>query len=149
MKNFIYLKMKKLILAIALTVISQCLYASTESPSMEENQNEMAYFLSSSIPEKTLASLIRSAESQGIPVYFNGLIDDSIDKTAKYMLFLVQKYKIKGVEIDPNRFEYYGIRAVPALVKRCGDKFDIIYGSGSITQSLSYIDSEGDCKNEK
>ncbi|EMQ5759666.1 TPA: type-F conjugative transfer system pilin assembly protein TrbC [Proteus mirabilis] len=120
-----------------------------ESPNMEENKNEVAYFLSSSIPEKTLASLIRSAESQGIPVYFNGLIDDSVDKTAKYMLYLVQKYKISGVEIDPNRFEYYGVRAVPALVKRCGGKFDIIYGSGSISGSLSIIDSEGDCKNEK
>ncbi|WP_272664074.1 MULTISPECIES: type-F conjugative transfer system pilin assembly protein TrbC [unclassified Providencia] len=141
--------MKKILFAMMLTIISQSVHASVESPSMEENKNEMAYFLSASIPEKTLASLIRSAENQGIPVYFNGLIDDSVDKTAKYMLYLAQKYKIKGVEIDPNRFEYYGVKAVPALVKRCGDKFDIIYGSGSIVQSLSYIDSEGDCKNEK
>lgn len=141
--------MKKILFAMMLTLISQSVYASIESPSMEENRHEMAYFLSASIPEKTLASLIRSAENQEIPVYFNGLIDDSVDKTAKYMLYLVQKYKIKGVEIDPNRFEYYGVKAVPALVKRCGDKFDIIYGSGSIVQSLSYIDSEGDCRDEK
>ncbi|MEM7998823.1 type-F conjugative transfer system pilin assembly protein TrbC [Morganella morganii] len=115
---------------------------------MESNQYETAYFLSASIPEKTLASLIRSAESRGIPVYFNGLIDDSVDKTAKYILYLVRKYKINGIEIDPNRFEYYGIKAVPALVKRCGERFDIIYGSVAIKESLELIESEGECANE-
>lgn len=141
--------MRKILLTMIFTLFPILSYGNMESPNMEENKNEVAYFLSSSIPEKTLASLIRSAESQGIPVYFNGLIDDSVDKTAKYMLYLVQKYKINGVEIDPNRFEYYGVRAVPALVKRCGGKFDIIYGSGAISDSLSIIDLEGDCKNEK
>lgn len=119
----------------------------SESPSMESNPDETVYFLSASIPEKTLASLIRAAESRGIPVYFNGLIDDSVDKTAKYILYLVQKYKINGIEIDPYRFEYYGIKAVPALVRRCGDNFDVIYGSGSLKESLNLIESEGDCKN--
>ncbi|PHM59560.1 type-F conjugative transfer system pilin assembly protein TrbC [Xenorhabdus ishibashii] len=143
--------MKKLFLAILISLSTSFSYADneTESLNMEQNKNELAYFLSSSIPEKTLASLIKAAENQGVPVYFNGLIDDSVDKTAKYMLYLVQKYKIQGVEIDPNRFEYYGVKAVPALVKRCGEAFDIIYGSGSILQSLSIIDSEGDCRYEK
>ncbi|MBT0513757.1 type-F conjugative transfer system pilin assembly protein TrbC [Morganella morganii subsp. morganii] len=140
--------MKKII-ALLLSVSFSCFAGNvSESPAMESNQYETAYFLSASIPEKTLASLIRSAESRGIPVYFNGLIDDSVDKTAKYILYLVRKYKINGIEIDPNRFEYYGIKAVPALVKRCGEKFDIIYGSVAIKESLELIESEGECANE-
>lgn len=141
MKKFIFL----FTLFFSLSCIANEIF---ESQSMEENKYEIAYFLSASIPEKTLASLMKSAENKNIPIYFNGLIDDSVDKTAKYILYLVQKYKVNGIEIDPNRFEYYNIKAVPALIKRCDNKFDIIYGSGSIEQSLDIIKLEGDCKNE-
>ncbi|TNH04062.1 type-F conjugative transfer system pilin assembly protein TrbC [Testudinibacter sp. TR-2022] len=113
------------------------------------NANEYGYFVSFSIPEKELVFLIEEAERHQIPVYLNGLVHDDMQATVKAMLYLVNKYNINGVLIDPVRFSYYQISAVPALVKKCGHQFDVIYGDINLKQGLSMIEREGDCKNER
>lgn len=110
------------------------------------SENEMAYFVSFSMPESQIVSAIKSAERNNIPIYINGLIDESMPKTAKAMLYLVQKHKVRGVLVDPMRFNYYGISSVPALAKKCGSKFDVVFGNANIDQLIELIDSEGDCK---
>ncbi|NNH97761.1 type-F conjugative transfer system pilin assembly protein TrbC [Pasteurella multocida] len=112
-------------------------------------ENEKAYFVSFSIPEPQLVAVMKSAERHDIPIYIRGLIGDNLDQTAKAILYLAQKYDVQGVLVDPNRFSYYDINAVPALVKKCGDKFDVIFGNGKIEQSLELINKEGECKNDK
>lgn len=109
---------------------------------------ETAYFLSSSIPKKTLVPLLKSAQAKQIPVYFNGLIDNSMEKTARYLLTLIQKYQVNGIQIDPLRFDYYGITQVPALVKRCANQFDVIYGSLALDEGLAHINRHGECRDE-
>ena len=69
-----------------------------------------------------------------------------MEDTAKVVMYLTRKYNIKGFLIDPVRFDYYGINAVPALVKKCGQKFDVIFGNGDIDQALELMKSEGDCR---
>ncbi len=115
---------------------------------LEGITQETAYFLSSSIPEKTLVPLLKSAQAKGIPVYFNGLIDNSMEKTARYLLNLIQKYQVAGIQVDPLRFDYYGITQVPALVKRCGKDFDIVYGSVALEEGLTQIHQHGACRDE-
>lgn len=110
------------------------------------SENEMAYFVSFSMPEAQIVAAIKSAERNNIPVYINGLIGESMPKTAKAMLYLVQKHKVKGVLVDPMRFNYYGIASVPALAKKCGNKFDVVFGNANVEQLIELIDSEGDCK---
>lgn len=113
---------------------------------LDMSNSELAYFVSFSIPEEQLVNLIKMAERNNIPVYINGLINDSMKKTAKAILYLVNKYSIKGVLVDPYRFEYYGIKSVPALVKKCNEKFDVLFGNLNIEQGLEIINKEGDCK---
>ncbi|WP_448310461.1 type-F conjugative transfer system pilin assembly protein TrbC [Pantoea sp. PGP6] len=109
-------------------------------------ENETAYFLSASVPEKEMAILMKAAEARDIPVYFRGLVGDSMEQTAKYMMYMVSTYKVRGVQIDPVRFERYGVKQVPALVKKCGDHFDIVYGNVALNQALSMIETRGDCR---
>lgn len=111
-------------------------------------ENETAYFLSASVPEKELAILMKAAEALDIPVYFRGLVGDSMEQTAKYMMYMVTTYRVRGVQIDPVRFERYGVKQVPALVKKCGDRFDIVYGNVTLNQALDIIGERGDCRNK-
>lgn len=139
--------MEKKKLCSALILILFPLFASAEtSPSFKEVQNEKAYFLSSSIPEKTLVTLMKSADKNNVPVYFRGLISDSMEKTAKYIQYLSTKYGVSGVQIDPVRFSEYKINNVPAYVQKCGSKFDVIFGNVSIENSQAMIKKRGDCK---
>ncbi|GJI56962.1 hypothetical protein HEMROJRC1_20740 [Rodentibacter sp. JRC1] len=134
-----------LILGISLSVHAQD-YAQTEFPPVEDKENELAYFVSFSIPEKQLVTLIRAAEHQKIPVYIRGLIHNDMKRTAKAILYLAQKYNVQGMLVDPLRFEHYDIQAVPALVKKCGQKFDVIYGNVDLKQALDLIANQGECK---
>jgi len=113
-------------------------------------ENETAYFLSASVPEKEMAILMKAAEARNIPVYFRGLVGDSMEQTAKYMMYMmymVTTYKVRGVQIDPVRFDRYSVKQVPALVKKCGDHFDIVYGNVALNQALDMISQRGDCRN--
>lgn len=131
-----------------LWLLSLNVYAEDFNPNQPLNlsEEEMAYFVSFSMPEPQLVSAVKSAEQLGIPVYLNGLVKNSMGTTAKAMLYLAQKYNVQGVLIDPTRFSHYGIQSVPALVKKCGKKFDVIYGNVEIKQLLETIEREGDCK---
>lgn len=113
---------------------------------LDLSENELAYFVSFSIPEKQIVALIKSAEKRNIPVYLAGLVKNDMSATTKAILYLARKYDIKGVLIDPVRFNYYQINAVPALVKKCGTKFDVVFGNAEIDKLLELIQSEGDCQ---
>lgn len=110
------------------------------------SDKELAYFVSFSIPEKQLVAVMKEAESYNVPIYLNGLINNDINATAKAMLYLARKYDVKGVLVDPTRFNYYQITAVPALAKKCGNKSDVIFGNTNIKQLLEIMKEEGDCK---
>lgn len=120
-------------------------YAFSNNNPLDENVNEVGYFLSFSIPEKQIAVLIAAAELNGLPVYFRGLINNDMEATARHIQYMVSKYNISGVQIDPVRFEKYGINKVPALVKKCGDNFDVVYGNVAIKDALELIKKQGSC----
>lgn len=138
----------RLLKSALLCLMSSSVYAeefkATEPLNLSEN--EMAYFVSFSIPEQQIVTLIKAAERRNIPIYLNGLVKNDMGATAKAILYLAQKYDIKGVLVDPVRFQHYGINAVPALVKKCGDKFDLVVGNVDIDYALELIRTEGDCK---
>lgn len=111
-----------------------------------QSTNDLAYFLSASLPEQDVAMLIRAAEHRHIPVYFRGLLGDSLEQTAGYIRHMVSTYHIRGIYIDPVRFAQYGVTQVPALVKKCGDRVDIIYGNIALNQALELLSERGECR---
>ncbi len=131
-------------LALMLLFLSADVCAVDSTP-LDESPNETAYFLSASLPEKDLVPLIQAAKKQNIPVYFRGLINNDMKTTATYIQYLVSKYNIAGINIDPLRFERFGINKVPALVKRCGAQFDVVYGNVALSQGLDIIARRGQC----
>lgn len=135
-----------LILATSFSVNAEMQYIQNEYPPIENKENEWAYFVSFSIPEKQLVLLIKDAEQKGIPVYIRGLLHNDMKRTANAVLYLAQKYNVQGVLIDPIRFENYNIELVPALVKKCGEKFDVISGNIELNQAQTLINSKGECK---
>ncbi|EQA15451.1 type-F conjugative transfer system pilin assembly protein TrbC [Glaesserella parasuis] len=138
--------MKKIAILLLMLLPAFCLAETEPTPPLDYNENEVAYFVSFSIPEPQLVALIKEAENHNIPIYIRGLVKNDMRATTKAMLYLATKYDVKGLLVDPVRFDYYGIEAVPALVKKCGSQFDVVFGNVNLAEALALIKLKGDCK---
>ncbi len=138
--------MKKIAILLLMLLPAFCAAETEPTPPLDYNDNEVAYFVSFSIPEPQLVALIKEAENHNIPIYIRGLVKNDMRATTKAMLYLATKYDVKGLLVDPVRFDYYGIEAVPALVKKCGSQFDVVFGNVNLVEALALIKSKGDCK---
>lgn len=103
------------------------------------------YFVSFSIPEAGLKQMVPEATQLGIPSLINGLIDNDFRKTASAVFELTKDSGEGGVQIDPKTFAQYGITQVPALVVRCEQGFDVMYGNIRLISAIERIASSGDC----
>lgn len=103
------------------------------------------YFVSFSIPEDGLKSLILAADNFGISSNIRGMVNNDMRDTANAVLRLVSEDKRGGVQINPKAFSTYGINAVPALVITCQGKYDRIAGNIAIHEALKKIAATGDC----
>ncbi|MEQ5306332.1 type-F conjugative transfer system pilin assembly protein TrbC [Providencia rettgeri] len=103
------------------------------------------YFVSFSIPEAGLKQMVPEATQLGIPTLINGLIDNDFRKTATAVFELTKDSGEGGVQIDPKTFAQYGITQVPALVVRCEQGFDVMYGNIRLVSAIERIASSGDC----
>ena len=113
-----------------------------------ENKERLLYFISFSIPEDSLASMLNDASKYRAEPVMRGLIQDDMKFTAAAILNLVNKGSTDGIQIDPTLFTDYNIRAVPALVMVCEKGFDVLYGNLKISQALEKIGKEGECRDE-
>lgn len=104
------------------------------------------YFVSFSIPEAGLKQMVPEASQLGIPTLIHGLIDNDFRKTASAVFELVKESGEGGVQIDPKTFAQYGITQVPALVVRCEQGFDVMYGNIRLLSAIERVASEGDCR---
>ncbi|MGE9553651.1 type-F conjugative transfer system pilin assembly protein TrbC [Erwinia amylovora] len=119
--------------------------AQAEENSASRTTPKAVYFVSLGIPEEGLLPMLADARRFGIPATLRGLLDNDFRKTASMMFELSKKDKQAGVQIDPTLFQQYGIKAVPALVVTCGEKFDVLYGSLPVKQALEEVKQRGDC----
>lgn len=103
------------------------------------------YFVSFSIPEAGLKQMVPEATQLGIPTLINGLIDNDFRKTATAVFELTKDSGEGGVQIDPKTFAQYGITQVPALVVRCEQGFDVMYGNIRLVSAIERIANSGDC----
>lgn len=113
--------------------------------SQQHGQPDALYLISFSVPESGLKLMIPEAAGFGIPSVINGLADNDFRKTAAAVFRLAAENDNSGVQIDPEAFARFGIRQVPALVVRCGEQYDVVYGNIRIGSALEAVVREGDC----
>lgn len=120
--------------------------ASEQKKSAVENEEpKYIYFLSFSVPDEGLLSMVNEAKKYGLTPTMRGLIKNDFRETAKKSYQLSKIDKNFGVIIDPFLFKDYGVKAVPAMVITCGAKHDLIYGSLPVKEALEKVAREGDC----
>jgi conjugal transfer pilus assembly protein TrbC len=92
------------------------------------NTNQLIVFVSFSMPDASLKALFAALDTNlDVKLVIRGLVDDSMDKTARKISDL------GGVlEINPELFDHYQIIQVPTfvLVKKSGETFKL---AGNVT----------------
>lgn len=111
-----------------------------------QQESPFVYFVSFSIPEAALKQMLPEANRLNIPSIINGLIDNDFRKTASTVFELTKDSGDGGVQIDPNVFAQYGITQVPALVLRCEQGFDVLYGNVHLRSAIERMATSGDCQ---
>lgn len=101
-------------------------------------------FISFSMPEKLMIQTLKDASAHKVPVLLNGLIEDSMPKTIKKIMFYTQKVPDLAIQIDPESFQKYQIKKVPALVSDNGQVFDVVYGNNSLSTLIDEIQRKGE-----
>ena len=120
-------------------------HAADAAKAQTEQESPFIYFVSFSIPEAGLKQMVPEATQLGIPTLINGLIDNDFRKTATAVFELTKDSGEGGVQIDPKTFAQYGITQVPALVVRCEQGFDVMYGNIRLVSAIERIANSGDC----
>ncbi|QXX85119.1 type-F conjugative transfer system pilin assembly protein TrbC (plasmid) [Providencia sp. R33] len=119
--------------------------AANTAKAQTEQESPFVYFVSFSIPEAGLKQMVPEATQLGIPTLINGLIDNDFRKTATAVFELTKDNGEGGVQIDPKTFTQYGVTQAPALVVRCEQGFDVLYGNIRLLSAIERIASSGDC----
>lgn len=87
-------------------------------------------FASFSIPEPSLKAMLVDADRFGIPVVFNGFVENSVTATEARVRSLYEDEEIsQGFIIDPTLFTRFDVRAVPTLVTTTAN-LDVCDSSG-------------------
>lgn len=103
-------------------------------------------FVSFSMPEELLIATLKDCERSKIPVYLNGMHENSMPKTIQKIMKLTKEVPNLLLQIDPLEFSSYKIEQVPALVLSTNNCFDVIYGNLQISAAISLIREKGGCK---
>lgn len=102
-------------------------------------------FVSFSMPNELLVETLKDSSRLHIPALLNGLYHNSMSETAKQIMQLTKEIPSLQLQIDPNAFERFAIRNVPALVVKHENCFDVIYGNLPLAEGLSRIAQKGAC----
>ena len=117
-------------------------------------QSDVYIFISSSLSEHTIKNLHQEAERIQAHILMRGFIDNSPKKTIEKRNQIFGDKKQGGFDIDPERFDEFGIKAVPAFVvtapqqqclgEQCpSPQFDVVYGEMSLDAALTKIANFG------
>ncbi|MFQ1018101.1 type-F conjugative transfer system pilin assembly protein TrbC [Gilliamella sp. BG7] len=108
-------------------------------------ENNIYYLISFSMRDEAINEIMQLSSYYGIPVYVNGLINNSMkDTTLKFIQLFGEKSNY-GIGIDPNIFTKFNINAVPVLIIECNSTYDKVAGNIPISQALSKVAENGDC----
>jgi len=102
-------------------------------------------FVSFSLPENLFIETLKESSSLKLPVLLNGLYQNDLQKTAQKIIELIKEAPNLEMQINPNAFEKFNIKAVPAVVVARKNCFDVVYGNLTIKESLAKIKEKGEC----
>jgi conjugal transfer pilus assembly protein TrbC len=105
---------------------------------------QVSVFVSFSMPETLLQETLKESTQLNIPAYLNGLYRDSMSETALKVMALSKRIPNLNLNIDPTKFERFGIHQVPALVVDDGTAFDVIYGHLTIQEGFARMAGRGE-----
>lgn len=104
----------------------------------------VSVYVSFSMPKQLLIEILKESAQLQIPAYINGLYRDSMNETALKVMELSKRIPNLNLNIDPTKFERFGIHQVPALVVDDGKAFDVIYGHLTIQEGLARMAGRGE-----
>jgi conjugal transfer pilus assembly protein TrbC len=121
---------------------------------------EVIIFISFSLPQKSIVSLLQDAKRIHASVVIRGLIHNSFKETFTRMASIIKEAGNSGVELNPLLFRKYQINKVPAVVipsnqacdleKICSsENFDVVYGDIPVLNGLKIIRDHGNVSNKK
>lgn len=132
----------------------------------EEQQDDpkLYIFVSFSMPEQSLKLWAIDAARLEAPLLLRGFVDNDLKKTtAKTMALFGADANIE-LSIDPEKFQKFNIKAVPAVVIAAPEtaasekesandgsapRFDVIYGDTSLEEALERIAKSGSPESQK
>jgi conjugal transfer pilus assembly protein TrbC len=93
------------------------LFAQVEQPQFPAlPQAQLLVLVSFSMPKEALQNLAHQADKAGAVLVLRGLVEDSLDKTAKAIQAVVGPGADATFQVNPNVFRTYGVQAVPSFV---------------------------------
>jgi conjugal transfer pilus assembly protein TraW len=115
-----------------------------------EGNGDIYYFFSFSMPEEVILQVMKDAVSinrkgeERVSLVLRGFISNDLKTTISHLY----KYLLKvgddlPIEVDPELFESFGIRAVPQIIKTDGEKKGVIKGDLiSLSHAISLFREE-------
>ena len=93
------------------------LFAQVEQPQFPAlPQAQLLVLVSFSMPKEALQNLAQQADKAGAVLVLRGLVEDSLDKTAKAIQAVVGSGTDTTFQVNPNVFRTYGVQDVPSFV---------------------------------
>ena len=80
------------------------------------DSSTLKVFVSSSIGTELLKTYVKEAKRYGAVLIFNGLPDNSWVKLHNMIMEIVEDQEGVGIQIDPEEFDRFNIKTVPAFV---------------------------------
>ncbi len=111
------------------------------------NQQNLYIFVSLSMPQNSLLSLLQEARAFNGVLVFRGLKENSYRKTAQFLQPIIKQAGV-GVIIDPELFKKYDIKVTPTITLAAQNSFDKIAGNISLQYGLEQIAKNGDLQNK-
>ncbi len=109
--------LKEIPLATPTTGVLDKLFAQVEAPKFPAlQQAELLVLVSFSMPKEALQNLAQQADKAGAVLVLRGLVEDSLDKTAKAIQAVVGSGADATFQVNPNVFRAYGVQDVPSFV---------------------------------
>lgn len=102
-----------------------------------QERKEILVFVSFSMNDSALQSYFKEGQRLGARLVMRGLINNSFQDTQRKM----QELKI-NIEIDPTKFEEYGIKRVPAIVVVSSRDIRKITGHLPLSNALEIMEKD-------
>jgi conjugal transfer pilus assembly protein TrbC len=122
----------------------------------------MIIFVSLSMPTESLAEIVNQAYKYNIPVVIRGLYKNTYKSTVQRIQDVLMKIsrtnQVGGISVDPNWFDIYNIKKVPAFVltdklASCDTQnlstckvpnYDVLYGNITVSSALKEFVNRGE-----